>query len=202
MIKHLFSIFIACGAIITPAFAERESKTDRALVQRIERYINNMTTLAGDFSQAGPGAQKARGRFWISRPGRMRFAYQAGMVVLADGVWLAVQQKKQSRPERYPLNATPARFLLQSRLNLRRVADVEKIENTRQRIALWLRLKDKNLPGKMYLRFRKNPLALTGWTILDAQGEKTKIDLYNVQRGVDLDPRLFFIEEKSIFKKR
>ena len=198
MQKPRAKIYIA--AILFLSAPSAQARADS--VDQIERYINNITTMQGSFTQAGPGETLARGQFWISRPGRMRFNYQAGMEVIADGVWLAVKAKNRKRAERYPLGATPAQFILMANLRIRQSASVEKLSETKKRLSLWLKLRDDNLPGQIELRFRKHPLALQGWTIIDAQGSTTKIDLANVARGMYIDPRVFFIEDKSIFKRR
>lgn len=193
-----------------PALAARTGGvTKQELVARVETYINNITTMSGTFTQDGPQHnQKAfnfsKGKFWISRPGRMRFEYSQPhmMRVIADGVWLAVKPKPELPPERYPLDATPARFLLKDNLHLGQSARIEDIKYGKNKLSLWLSAKDNNLAGKIKLSFRTNPLALRGWTIIDAQGMTTEIRLKNIKRGQDLDPALFFIKNETLFKRK
>lgn len=174
------------------------------IVKRVENYINNITTMNGAFTQDGPGERFETGEFWISRPGRMRFNYKSrsNMFVVSDGVWLGVKTNAQTPIERYPLGATPARFLLNSNLRIGREAKVENVKESKNKISLWLISNDSNLSGKINLRFRKYPLALEGWTIIDAQGMTTQIRLKKVLRGSKIDPAMFFIKNESVFKKR
>ena len=46
--------------------------------------------------------------------------------------------------------------------------------------------------------FTDNPLALRQWTVLDAQRRETRVTLYNVEQGVNLDPKLFeFVDPRN-----
>ena len=202
IILPIVILIVILGLAPAPLFANDKT------IKRIENYINNITTMQGSFTQDGPQNNQAvnfsKGKFWISRPGKMRFQYTSPhkMYVIADGVWLAVKPKARLPFERYPLDATPARFLLRQNLSIKDAAQVENLIERGNKISLWLTSKDARLAGKIQLRFRKNPLALEGWTILDAQGMTTEIRLKNVQRGAALDPSLFFIQNETIFKKR
>ena len=52
--------------------------------------------------------------------------------------------------------------------------------------------------GSLTLLFTENPLALRQWTVLDAQRRETRVTLYNVQQGVNLDPKLFeFVDPRN-----
>ncbi len=207
MPAKLFCLFLLLTSSNLTAAEVKENT-----LRRIENYINNITTMEGGFTQDGPQSMRlgenrpifSKGKFWISRPGKMRFEYTSPNKtrVVADGVWLAVKPKPSLPFERYPLNATPARFLLKGNLNIKRSAIVKKFSENKNRISLWLVAKDADFGGKIELRFRKNPLALDGWTIIDAQGLTTQIRLKNTKRGLPLDPALFFIQNETIFKKR
>jgi outer membrane lipoprotein-sorting protein len=190
-------------------FAFSPVRANEKLIQQIENYINNITTMSGTFTQDGPQNQQgalnfSQGKFWISRPGKMRFEYSAPqqMRIIADGVWLAVKPRPGLPPERYPLDATPARFILKENLHILQSANVEAFQRKKNKISLWLSAKDNNLAGKIRLLFRENPLALMGWTIIDAQGFTTEIKLKNIKRGLAMDPRLFFIKDETLFKRK
>ena len=43
--------------------------------------------------------------------------------------------------------------------------------------------------------FADNPLSLTQWIVIDAEGLATTVALAETKRNVKLSPKLFFIEE-------
>src|SRR6201991_1684566 len=46
-----------------------------ALVDRVSLYLSTIQTLVGNFVQVGPDGRKTEGKFYIAKPGRVRFEY-------------------------------------------------------------------------------------------------------------------------------
>src|SRR5690606_33305974 len=49
----------------------------RALVERAAAYLQGLTSARGRFVETGPNGQTRSGAFYLQRPGRMRFEYDA-----------------------------------------------------------------------------------------------------------------------------
>src|SRR5262249_13674701 len=49
--------------------------TQRALADRVSGYLSGVQTLVGDFVQIGPDGRRTEGKFYIQKPGRVRFEY-------------------------------------------------------------------------------------------------------------------------------
>jgi outer membrane lipoprotein-sorting protein len=49
----------------------------------------------------------------------------------------------------------------------------------------------KGEEGRITLDFTEPPIALTGWTVTDAQGGETRVRLSALHPAGELDPRLF-----------
>src|SRR5690606_34357856 len=47
----------------------------KALIDRINLYLTSVQTLFGDFVQVGPDGTRSEGKFYLQKPGRMRFEY-------------------------------------------------------------------------------------------------------------------------------
>src|SRR5262245_33896371 len=47
----------------------------RALVERVNVYLMSIQTLIGDFVQVGPDGARTEGKFYLQKPGRIRFEY-------------------------------------------------------------------------------------------------------------------------------
>jgi outer membrane lipoprotein-sorting protein len=71
----------------TVAFDEKQ----RGLVERVNLYLMSVRTMVGDFVQVGPDGSRTEGKFYLQKPGRVRFEYNppTPIELVADG---------QSRP--------------------------------------------------------------------------------------------------------
>ncbi|MEM1382572.1 MAG: outer membrane lipoprotein carrier protein LolA [Pseudomonadota bacterium] len=193
MLMTLSAAAVLSGAV--PAAAQ--SGEDARDLARISNYLNGITTLEGDFVQIGPDGDLSEGRFYMRRPGRLRFEYRPPnpALIVADGTWVGVYDKSIGTLDRIPLGQTPLDLLLEDRVDLRRAGAVESIE----RSAGQMRVKaiDPDAPdqGSITMIFADNPLELRQWIVVDPQGLTTTVALSETRANVTLDPNLFFIAE-------
>lgn len=171
---------------------------DRADLDRVSTYLSSMTDMQGNFLQVGPDGSLAEGKFYLRRPGRLRFEYQPPeqILVVADGTWVAVKDGF-SATQRYPLGATPLGLLLQDHVDLSKEVKVLAVE--RQPGALRIKLADKsgNAPGDITLVFDEPSLQLRQWVVTDAQGLQTTVALRNIQSGIRADNALFIVKSEQ-----
>ena len=171
---------------------------DHTDLDRVSAYLSAMTDMQGNFLQVGPDGSLAEGKFYLRRPGRLRFEYKPPeqMLVVADGTWVAVKDGF-SAAQRYPLGATPLGLLLQDHVNLAKEVKVLAVE--RQPGALRIKLADKsgNAPGDITLVFDEPSLQLRQWVVTDAQGLQTTVALRNIQSGIRADNALFVVKTEQ-----
>lgn len=178
----------------TPAL----SAEDRADLDRVSAYLSSLSDMQGNFLQVGPDGTLAEGKFYLRRPGRLRFEYTPPqqMLVVADGTWVAVKDGF-SATQRYPLGSTPLGILLQSHVNLAEEVRVLSVE--RQPGVLRVKLQDKsgNAPGDLTLVFDEPSLQLRQWVVTDAQGLQTTVALRSIQSGLHADNSLFVLKDEQ-----
>ena len=94
----------------TPLIGEAQTKA----VERINAYFNNITNLQGSFEQVDATNKRTTGRFYVQRPGKIRFDYAppSGLRIVADGSSLAIEDSDLRTVEKYPIQSTPFRLLL------------------------------------------------------------------------------------------
>jgi hypothetical protein len=65
----------------------------QAAVERIHAYFHNLTTQQGSFEQVDATAKRAPGRFYVQRPGKLRFDYAppSALRLVAAGAYLAIE---------------------------------------------------------------------------------------------------------------
>lgn len=169
------------------------SKQDLADLDRISAALNAIHTLKGDFTQLDPSGAVEHGEVYIQKPGKMRFEYAppTTLLVVSDGIDVAVFNKKLNTADRYPLSTTPLNLLLSDHVNLRESKYVVGIERQPGQIVVHTRSNDRRMTGNITIVFSDPGLQLKQWTVVDAQGLSTTVSLGNMQTGVALQPALF-----------
>jgi outer membrane lipoprotein-sorting protein len=182
----------ALAAAVSPAAAF--VRTEAEWLTYIENYLNLVRTVEASFLQVSSNGEFARGRVYISRPGRMRVEYDPPaphLIVANDGILVYVDRELGQRSH-VPLSATPAAILLAPSIRLRdgelRVIDFRASDGGAQ---LTVVQKDSPGEGSLTLLFSDPPLSLRQWTVTDAQGISTTVTLENPVFDKPLPGRLF-----------
>jgi outer membrane lipoprotein-sorting protein len=166
----------------TPLIGEQQAQA----VQRINAYFNGITNLQGHFEQVDTQGKHTAGRFYVQRPGKLRFDYAppSALRVVADGHFLAIEDSDLKTVEKYPLESTPFRLLLGDAVDLARDARIVGVEQQEGMLAIALEDKTGDAAGQIKLLFdTSSDLQLKQWVITDAQGLATKVTLDNVVPG-------------------
>ena len=171
--------------------------------QRIADHFTSVRTMTGEFIQFGPKGEQTGGKFYIERPGRIRFNYEApsSVSVIADGKSVVVNNKKLDTWDIYPLSKTPLKLLLDERLDL----GADRIKAVKEEPELTtIVMGDTSVFGdsKITMMFDPKSFDLRQWTVTDAQGKDTTVMIFNVQQGVRFDKKLFEIDYLTISKKQ
>ena len=170
----------------------RLSAEDRADLRRIEAKVNGFRTMRTRFRQLSPGGRVSKGDIFIQRPGLMRIQFdRRNLVLLTSRLWLIVLQGKHGEPQHFPLNSTPAGILVRSEIGFDRDILVTRIQRTDGRIVVTVVRRESARQGRIALTFDRETLDLTGWTVIDAQGQITQVFLSETQLDVELAPSLF-----------
>ncbi|WP_170317590.1 LolA family protein [Paroceanicella profunda] len=201
MNKRSFLGGMAAIALLAATGASAQSGAD---VQRISNYLNGLTTMEGSFIQTNPDGSISEGKFYIRKPGLMRFEYAPPnpAVVVSDGTWVAVVDRASNAgAQRYPLGETPLDLILRDRVDLAREGAVQSVE--REGGQLRVRALDPDAPrkGDITMVFSDNPLELRQWIVRDENGGITTVVLSEMRRGVQLERSLFSIESAEMDRK-
>ncbi len=191
----------ALAALLAPALPApapaQMSGADARDLARISNYLNGVTTLEGNFVQIGHDGELSEGLFYMRRPGRIRFEYKPPnpALIVADGVWVGIYDKRLNTLDRIPLKSTPLDILLRKRVDLRNDGAVRSIERSPGLMRVTAIDPDAPEQGSITMVFAENPLELRQWIVVDPQGLTTTVALSEMRSNVTLDPNLFFIED-------
>jgi outer membrane lipoprotein-sorting protein len=166
----------------TPLIGEEQAQA----VERINAYFNGITNLQGHFEQIDPNNKRSSGRFYVQRPGKIRFDYAppSALRIVADGTSLAIEDSDLKTVEKYPIESTPFRLLLAKSVDLGRDARIVGVSRQDNSLAITLEDNTGNAAGTIKLYFNTDPqLQLTEWVITDAQGLTTTVTVENMVSG-------------------
>ena len=155
-------------------------------VKRINAYFNSITNLQGSFEQVDPNNKRTTGRFYVQRPGKIRFDYAppSALRIVADGHSLAIEDSDLKTVEKYPIKSTPFRLLLSETVDLGRDARIVGVERMDGGLAISLEDREGEAAGRIKLYFETgSEIELKEWTITDAQGLTTKVTVNNMVSG-------------------
>lgn len=193
-------MLLASGADAAKTDASEFSIAQLAAIDQVSTYLNSITTLTGDFVQTAPDGNVTQGRFFIERPGRLRFEYAppAQLQIISDGRWVAVQDRKLKTTEKYPLITTPLKMILSANVDLMRDARIVSVFPETELVTLSIEETTGEAPGILTLMFDPVENRLTRWTVTDVQGLDTTVALENTVAGEPIDPRKFRIVEERV----
>ncbi|WP_246727929.1 outer membrane lipoprotein carrier protein LolA [Chelativorans sp. Marseille-P2723] len=167
--------------------------------QQIANHFSNVRTMTGEFVQFGPRGEQTGGKFYLERPGKIRFDYEgaARFQVISDGSTLVVENKRLNTVDIYPLSKTPLKLLLDERIDLGS-ANLQGVQQDEDLTTITLA--DRQMFGNatITMMFDAQSYDLRQWTITDAQGKDTTVMLFNVEEGVRFDPSVFSIDYRRV----
>ena len=172
-------------------------------VAKVSKYFNGLENLRGTFVQTASDNKRMRGKFFVKRPGRLRFEYNlpSKQLIVSDGKMLAIQDLDANTDDRLPLDQTPFRLLLRKDVDLLRDASIIEVQEAEDLIILALQDKSPDAPGQIRLFLTKAPdLELKEWVTTDSQGADTRVEVANLNRPEDLDVELFRVISPTLRK--
>jgi outer membrane lipoprotein-sorting protein len=210
MIRRAFAMtLLAAAMVVSPAFtllpgsngAEALANTqltedDKAALVQLNAYLNEIHNMSGEFTQTSPRGQVASGIFYIAKPGKMRFEYAppSPLLVVSDGSWVTVKNTQRKSNDQYPLSTTPLKLVLADEVNLFDQAVILSVEHRDSLSAITMQEKDQLVAGQLTMVFDRANNELVQWIIIDGKGQRTSVELSNIDKSANPDPELFVVE--------
>ncbi|WP_337269401.1 outer membrane lipoprotein carrier protein LolA [Oryzifoliimicrobium ureilyticus] len=188
------STMISAGTVQAQAAAP-----SNAAAQQIANHFSAVTTMQGEFVQFGPRGEQTDGKFYIERPGKLRFNYNdpSPIRVISDGRNVAIGNLKMKTWDLYPLSKTPLSLLLAQKIDLSD-GSVKSVKQEPDLTTIVLGNKTIFGTSTITMMFDSKTYDLRQWTITDNQGKDTSVMVTNVKTGVQFDDRVFRVPYESI----
>jgi outer membrane lipoprotein-sorting protein len=192
----------AAFALFAAVPAQQAAAQNAAVAQKIADHFSSVKTMSGEFVQFGPRGEQTGGKFFLERPGKIRFNYEkpSPMRVISDGRSVVIGNMKLRTWDIYPLSKTPLALLLDDRIDLKSkmVRDVKEEPDL-----ITIKLGDKSLfaDSTITMMFDPSTYDLRQWTITDNQGKDTSVMIFNTQTGLTFDKSVFTIPYDEVHKR-
>lgn len=188
----------ALAPVAMVAIAAPTAAADSPDMARLKAHIAAVHTMTASFVQTDARGRSAAGKMQLKRPGKVRFEYGGGdLLLVADGRNLHVLDYQVGQKSSYPLGRTPLGVLLSNSPNLKGRAQIMPETNSK---IVSVRARDPAQYGSLTLVFLRNGsapggLQLYGWTAIDAQNHRTTVKLSNVRYNVGVPESAFTYAE-------
>ena len=183
------------AAMLSAAPALAAQSADMA---QLGSHLTSVKTMSADFTQTDPRGRTATGTLQLKRPGKVRFAYSSGdLLLVANGSTLTFIDYQVGQKSSWPLSKTPLGVLLSGSPNLKGKAQVLPSADPKVMI---VRARDPTQYGSLTLAFIRSGsapggLQLYGWTAIDAQNKRTTVKLSNVRYNIAVPETAFRYDE-------
>jgi len=180
--------------VATPTVAAAPSPD----LARLKAHLSAVQTMTANFTQTDAKGRTDSGTLQMKRPGRIRFEYGGGDVLLvANGKTLTFIDYAVGQKSSWPLGRTPLGPLLSNSPDFNGKAEI--LPNPDNRIVV-ARAKSSGQYGQLTLAFLRNAsapggLQLYGWTAIDPQKHRTTVKLSNVRFNVAVPESAFAYAE-------
>ena len=183
--------FVAAAALAAAA------PTSAAGLAEVQSHLRAVTTMTADFAQTDQTGKTLHGTLSLKRPGRIRFQYEKGvpLLIVGDGKALTMIDYQVAQVSRWPIGNSPLAVLLDPERDLSKVAHVVT-GSPKGRLLIEGRGPRHPEFGTISIGFVEAAgapagLVLSGWTVLDAQGNRSTVYLSNQRFNVPVSDRTF-----------
>ena len=180
------TLFARALAPVAIAAASVPASAQSADLAKVETHLSAVQSMTANFTQTDARNRSSSGTLQMKRPGRIRFQYGAGdLLLVGNNGKLTMVDYQVGQKSSWALNRTPLGVLLSPNPNLKSA----KIMPSNDPNVVVVRARDPNQFGTLVLAFLRSPsapggLMLYGWTAVDGQNKKTTVKLTNQRYNV------------------
>ncbi|AKS47553.1 Outer membrane lipoprotein-sorting protein [Octadecabacter temperatus] len=180
-------------------FAASPSSAQLLSLGQVSSYLNSFTSAEGEFTQINADGTISTGTIYIKRPNRVRFEYnppEESLVVAGGGQVAIFDPRSDTGPDRYPLNQTPLKIILERNIDLTRTNMVTG--HTSDGTTTTITAQDPDHPeyGSIQMVYTSSPVELRQWIVTDDTGQQTTVILGDLAKDGNVPDILFNIQRE------
>lgn len=169
-------------------------------LSEIEIYLNNIKNLSARFIQETDGS-KVGGKFYLSRPGKMRIEYlaQPKVILTVNGSVLSYLDVELDEISNLSTNTTPASLLTRENISFSaKDVEVTDVKKTPSQIKVSVMKKNRKEAGEFSLIFKTNPLQFIKMEVKNDLNQVIKVSLVDTDFNSEIPKNLFVLKNKIL----
>jgi len=161
---------------------------DKARIAKATAYLQALGGAEGRFEQTDARGRTVQGKWYLQRPGKIRFEYDppSSLLVVSNGRQINTWDPRLESFNSYPLSETPLSLFLDKTIRFDQGVIITEVTSGTAGFTLTARSRNKTMGGSVKLYFDESgggPLTLRQWTIIDAQGQDTTVHLLSLSES-------------------
>jgi outer membrane lipoprotein-sorting protein len=176
------------------------SKEYRFELQQIESYLNNIKNLSAEFIQESSGGNLLKGRFFLSRPGKMRIEYitQPKIIIVVNGSVLSYYDVELDEISHLSTNTTPASFLTREKISFdAKDVEITNIKKFADQIKISVMKKNRKEAGEFSLIFATRPLQFVKMEVKNDLDQTIGVTLLDTDFSSIISNEMFIIKKAA-----
>lgn len=173
-------------------------------ITKVEQYLSGLTTITSEFTQVAPDGSLVTGKFFLERPGRMRWQYNppTPILMVGNGSDLVYYDYELQQITHIPMDSTLIGFLAQKKIRFDDDVGVISFSEDANIIRIGVAQRKKPEEGQLMLELSDKPLLIRNMVVTDASGKVTTVSLNNARFGTPIDKALFDFRDPRQPRKR
>lgn len=184
------------GLLFQPTF----NPADKARIAKATAYLQALGTGQGRFQQVDFRGRTTNGNWYLQRPGKIRFEYDApySLLIVSDGRNVNMWDPRLQSFDQYPLDETPLSLFLSKQISFNQGVIIAAVSSNAAGFTLKARDRRKSVGGFVTMNFAQDAagnVMLKEWTVVDQQNRPTTVKLVSFTRDSRLKPELFVLNK-------
>ena len=173
-----------------------DTPQNREILTKVENAYNGMKTIKAKFAQFNSKVKDdlQTGDLYLSKPGKMRLVYEKGSPLefyAVDGFFI-YHDKDLQEVSYFDLNQTPVALILKEKLSFTDTDFVvSDVQDVLDEYFVSAHKKDAEELGTLTLVIDKDTLELKQWDVVDMQGIKSTVSLYDITANKPIKNSMF-----------
>ena len=179
--------------------AASQSQAQQLSLSQVSNYLNSFTTAESEFTQINADGTISTGTVYIKRPNRVRFEYnppEESLVVAGGGQVAIFDPRSDGGADRYPLNQTPLKIILDRNVDFTRTDMVTRHVSDGTTTTVTAQDPERPELGNIQMVYTADPVELRQWIVTDDTGQETTVILGDLQTGGSVPDILFNIQRE------
>jgi outer membrane lipoprotein-sorting protein len=194
----------ACVAFFLFSFnsfsAEKNFESHKVELEQIENYLNGIKNLSAKFTQETSDGSFVDGKFFLSRPGKMRVEYLAKpkIVIVVNGSILSYFDVELDEVSRLSTNTTPASFLTRDKISFfAKDVELTDVKKSANQIKVSVMKKNRKEAGEFSLVFSTNPLRFIKMEVKNDLDQVIDVVLSDTDFTSPISDKMFVVKKSS-----